>query len=317
MLKQYFIKKDLGLNFSMALSATLVINLVMSFVAQIFGIPYENYAFRWVFTAVNTLAIGAMAFVCCAISKTNPVTALKLKVKPSLAHVGWGCLATLFLITCMIPLNGWISELIVSLGLPNPSVNINFDVASMIVLACVLPAFCEEIVFRGAVAGALENNKNKLASLAIAGALFSVFHMNPAQTVHQFVLGAFLALLLFRSGSVWTCVIVHFVNNLFVVVLDAVFGKQAEEFFANNAIWLFFVGLACFVACVVGYLFTTKSNWNKSSNEEEAKYGVNCLVLLFIAVGICLAVWIATLFVPTNEGSDVVTMAQFVGKGAL
>ena len=297
MLKDKFNKNDLGLNFAMAVFATLVVSLLVSIVAQIFSISTDSTALQLTSTAVNTLAIGAMAFVCAAISKTKFVSATKMNVAPPIAHIGWGILATLFLITFMIPLNGWIAELIVKMGLPYPDVDIDMPLAWMIILAAVLPAFCEEIVFRGAIAGSLEKNKNKLASLAIAGALFSVFHMNPAQTVHQFALGAFLALLYFRSGSLWTTVIVHFFNNIAVIALDAIFGDKINVFFANNAIWLFFVGLICFAGCVAGYLFTTKSKWETYADGEEPKYNRNCLILLFVGTGICLATWIAVLFV--------------------
>lgn len=315
MLKQKFGKNDLGLNFSMAVFASLVVGLVVSFAVQIFAIPTDNYALQLVSTAINTIAIGSTAFVCAAISKTKIVTAAKLNARPPIAHIGWGCLATLFLITFMIPLNAWIIELIVAMGLPVPSVNIDMDIVSMILLACVLPAFCEELVFRGAVAGAIENNKNKLASLAIAGALFSVFHMNPAQTVHQFALGAFLALLYYRSGSLWTTVTVHFFNNIVVVILDAVFGDRVDVFFKNNAVWLFCVGLVCFAGCVVGYLFTTKSKWQQGSpDEEEPKYNKNCLVLLFTGVGICLVVWVLTLIMPTSPEENALAILRTLGE---
>lgn len=298
MLKNNFNKNDLGVGFSIAVFATLIVSLVISFAVQIFSIPVDSYALRIVQTALNTLAIGSAAFICARLSGTNVVTATKMNVKPPLAHLGWGCLATVCLIVCMIPLNGWICKLIVALNLPNPDVNIDFDIVSMIILAAVLPAFCEEVIFRGTIAGALENNKNKLASLAICGALFSVFHMNPAQTVHQFALGAFLALLYYRSGSLWTTAVVHFFNNIFVIALSAIFGEQADLFFERNAIWLFFVGLVCFAGAVCGYLFTTKSKWQSAAADgEEPKYGKNCIILLSVSVAICIAAWIAVLFV--------------------
>lgn len=299
MLKSRFNQKDVGALFAFAVLATILVNLFMVFVAQIFGVPTDNYAFNIVFTAINTLAIGSVAFVYAAISKTNVITAIKLKAAPPLAHVGWGCLATVFLIATMLPLNMWISKLIVALGLPNPAVNLEMDVASLVIFAAILPSFCEEVVFRGAIAGALENNKNKLASLAIAGGLFSIFHMNPAQTVHQFVLGALLALMYYRSGSVWTTVILHLFNNIAVVVMSVVLGDNAiNAFVEQNSVWLFFAGLICFAGCICGYLFTTKSSWQTNQDgETDGKYGRNCLILLLSAVAICAAVWITVLFV--------------------
>lgn len=299
MLKNKFNKNDLGATFAFAVLATIIVNLAMSFVAQIFGVAMDNYALKIVFTAINTVAIGSTAFIYAKLSKTNVVTATKLNTKPPIAHIGWGCLATVFLIAFMLPLNNWICKLIVLMGLPNPDVNIQMDLASMIIFAAVLPAFCEEVIFRGAVAGSIECNKNKLASLAIAGALFSVFHMNPAQTVHQFALGALLALMYFRSGSLWTTVIIHFFNNMFVIALSSIFGDEAINLFVdNNAIWLFFVGLICFAGCVVGYMFTTKSKWQAEvTDEQEPKYNKSCWILLASGLVICVGVWIMVLFV--------------------
>lgn len=295
MLRERYSKNDIGAAFAITLLATVIVSLLVSIVSQIFGNESNRYALLLVSTALNTLAIGGVAFLYAKVSKANVVTATKLKEKPPVAHIGWGCLSTLFLITFMTPLNGWICKLIVAMGLPNPNVSLDMDVVSMIILAAVLPAFCEEIVFRGTIATALEGNKNKLASLAIVGALFSVFHMNPAQTVHQFVLGAFLALLIYRSGSLWTAVIVHFFNNIVVIALSAIFGEAVDVFFEQNAIWLFIVGLVAFAGCVAGYLLTTKSKWQ--TDEDEPKYGKKCLILLFVAVAVCLITWALVLVV--------------------
>lgn len=296
MLREKFNKNDIGASFAIAVLMTAIVGLVVSLIARIIGIDSKNYALRIVSTAANTLAIGSTAFIYAKMTKANVATATKLKAKPPIAHVGWGCLATLFLITFMTPLNDWLCKLIVLTGLPNPGVDIELDIVSMIILAAVLPAFCEEIVFRGTIASALESNKNRLASLAVCGALFSVFHMNPAQTIHQFTLGAFLALLMLRSGSLWTTVIVHFFNNIVVIALSAIFGDKLNVFFDKNAVWLFFAGLICFAGSVAGYLFTTKSKWQTvSSAEEEPKYTARCFVPLFCAVGVCLLVWIFVL----------------------
>lgn len=304
MLRTKFNKNDLGASFGLTVLSVVVVSLAVSLVAQIFKIDMQDseskttYIFNIVATALNTLCIGAMAFVYCAGTKTDAVRATKLNVKPHVAHVGWGCLGTLCLIVAMVPLNGWIAQLIEVLGLPELGVSLDMDIISMIFCAAVLPAFCEEIIFRGTIASSLEGNKNKLATLAICGGLFSIFHMNPAQTVHQFFLGAFLALLMLRSGSVWTTVIVHFFNNIVVIILSAAFGESVDIFFEKNAIWLFFVGIVCFAASVVGYLYTTKSKWQlQSSEEEEPKYSKACFILLFTSVGVCALMWIVTLFV--------------------
>ena len=292
-------RNDLGLSFATVTLATLIYAFASAIVAQIFNLR-EQYWWRIVQLTLNTLVIGASAIVYAAITKTDFVKATTLNKKPLPAHIGWGVLATAFLIVMMVPLNEWIMEGIVRLGLKKLTVNIDLDIYSMIAIACILPAFTEEIVFRGTVAQSLAGSKNKLASLAVVGALFSLFHMNPAQTVHQFVLGAFMALLVFRSGSIWTSVIVHLFNNLTAVILDFV---GADAFFQANAVWLFFVGLAGFAGAVVGYLFTTKSKWgtraesDETENAGQVKSVAASNACLGVAVGICGVMWILSLLV--------------------
>lgn len=291
MLRTRYNKNDLGLSFATVTLAMVCYALFSSSIALIFKIDKE-YWWTVLQLTLNTLIIGASAFVYAAITRTNVVKATTINQKPPIAHIGWGVLATVFLIAMMVPLNNWVMEGIEKIGLKKPSVDIDLDIVSMIIVACVLPAFTEEIVFRGTIAQSLVGNKNKLASLAIVGALFALFHMNPAQTIHQFVLGAFMALLVFRSGSVWTSVIVHLFNNLTAVVLSYV---GADAFFEKHAIWLFFVGLVGFAGCITGYLFTTKSKW--TTDEEQTDSTTASKVCLGVAIGICAILWIATLLV--------------------
>ena len=315
MLREKYSANDLGVSFAILTLATIAVQLVATIVAQIFSIDINDTTFNIVANAANTLFIGGSAFAYAAISRTKVVTATKMNVKPPLAHLGWGCLATLFLIVLMVPLNDWIADGIVALNLPRPSVNIQMDVVSMIIIAAILPAFCEEVIFRGTIAQSLEGNKNKLASLAIVGGLFALFHMNPAQTVHQFVLGAFLALLAYRSGSLWTTVIVHFFNNIVVIAIDAIFGEQANVFFENNAIWLFFVGLICFAGSIVGYLFTTKSKWQSEQTDgEQTKITKGSLAMLLVAVGVCLLMWILNLVMQPVDNQETMTALQALVK---
>lgn len=293
-IREKYSANDVGAGFAIVTLAAIAVSLAVAVVGQIFKLT-ENGVFMIAANAVNTLVIGASAFIYAKLTRTKAVCATKINVKPHWAHIGWGCLATLCLITFMVPLNNWIAMGIEAIGLPRPSVNLDMDVVSMIIIVAILPAFCEEVIFRGTLAAALEGGRNKLASLAIVGALFALFHMNPAQTVHQFALGAFLGLLFLRSGSLWTTVIVHFFNNIVVIALSAIFGEKVDLFFEQNAIWLFFVGLILFAGSIAGYLLTTKSKWNKG--EETLKLSAGSLSMLLCSAGVCFIMWMITLFV--------------------
>ncbi len=291
-------KNDLGKSFGLAVAAMLLVQVLLS---AIFGqwIDMQSTHFKswvfWLVQAIYTLAIGSVALVYSKISKTNFLTATKIKTKPQWAHICWGCLATLFLISLMTPVNEWFLDLIEMTGLKRPSVDMPVQLAPMLIVATLLPAFTEEILFRGTISQSLEPSKNKWGSVATCGALFALFHLNPAQTLHQFVLGCFLTLLVFRSGSIWTSVIVHFFNN-FVAVMIIFFMPDQTVFITYG--WIFaLVGALGFVGCVVGYIFTTNSKWGAGDDEAVAKMDRTSLIILIVAVVACGALWVSSLFI--------------------
>lgn len=87
-----------------------------------------------------------------------------------------------------------------------------------VIFICALPAVFEELIFRGFVFASLKRLGGVFAVIA-GGALFSLFHKNPAQTPYQFVMGALFCLLALKSGSLIPPMIVHFINNLYIITL--------------------------------------------------------------------------------------------------
>lgn len=295
MLRLNYEKRDLGYSFGMVVAVMVAMSFVLNF---IFGQDPQGWRF-WLMQGLYTLFIGSSAIIYAAVTKTNLIAATKLNVKPRLAHLGWGFLAVGCLIFFSMPLNSMVLDAIEAMGLKRPQVDIPSDIAGLIVVAAILPALCEEIIFRGTVAQSAKNMHGKVAALAVSGALFAVFHINPAQTLHQFVLGAFLTLLVFRSGSLWTSIAVHLFNNVLVVALD--YTPLASNEFWNvktntgAVLGIMFAGLVAFSLCVFGYIKTTKSDWQPS--DEKEKTDSLSLVVLIASVAVCVALWIMQLFV--------------------
>ena len=305
MLRLNYEKKDLGTSYALAVAVMVFSSFLLGL---IFGVNVTGWKF-WLMQALYTLFIGASAVLYAVFTKTNLFAATKMNVKPALAHVLWGCLAVVCLIACMMPINNALLTGIERLGLPRPDVDIPNDIAGLLIVACLLPCITEEMVFRGTVAQSLAQDGNKWACVAISGALFSIFHANPAQTVHQFVLGAFLTLLALRSGSLWTSVIVHFFNNALVVALSYTpLDNAAFWSFSTNTgavVGILCAGLVGFAACVFGYIKTTKSVWQQDVQSGETEQtdvaknvqrNASSTVLLCVAVAVCVALWVTNLF---------------------
>ena len=72
-----------------------------------------------------------------------------------------------------------------------------------ILVIAVLPAIFEETLFRGVLVGRMgESGWGTASTVLISGALFSLFHTNPEQTLYQFISGAGFALIALRAGSI-------------------------------------------------------------------------------------------------------------------
>lgn len=101
--------------------------------------------------------------------------------------------------------------------------------AVLLYLASVLvPAFCEEFLFRGAVLGALLPYGKTTAVLGSA-LLFGFMHQSADQFFYTTAAGVVLALLVLNSGSIWVAVLLHMFNNLFTVVQNVLYAQMGRE----------------------------------------------------------------------------------------
>lgn len=85
-----------------------------------------------------------------------------------------------------------------------------------IVITCLTPAICEELLFRGVILSGLKQYGAKIA-IIVSSLIFMLMHGNAEQTVHQFIVGLIVGYLFFATGNLWLGVIVHFFNNFISV----------------------------------------------------------------------------------------------------
>jgi hypothetical protein len=87
-----------------------------------------------------------------------------------------------------------------------------------LMIIAVLPAICEEFLFRGIFQRLfIEWTGNKHIGIIIAATIFSFFHMQFLGFIPRFLLGIYFGYLLVWSGSLWLPIAAHFINNAFAV----------------------------------------------------------------------------------------------------
>ena len=88
----------------------------------------------------------------------------------------------------------------------------------------VLPGFCEEILFRGALQPAFMKKFGKPAGIIITSILFAAIHVSLQDFIPIFLLGIFLGVLAYRGGTFLYAALAHtLVNGM--AVIGAVFSN--------------------------------------------------------------------------------------------
>lgn len=103
----------------------------------------------------------------------------------------------------------------------------------IIFVVSIVPAFSEEIFFRGFIQKSFELRYRPILAIVITSAFFAAYHFNPYGIIPLFILGLYLGFAVYITDSIFMAVILHFINNLTAILAFFIFG---EEDFVNTAL---------------------------------------------------------------------------------
>lgn len=86
---------------------------------------------------------------------------------------------------------------------------------SLVVAGC--PGLAEELYFRGFFLGWLELRHGRTAAIVVSSLVFGAFHLDVVQSPVTALMGLYLAALVLITGSLWTAIAAHTINNLCAV----------------------------------------------------------------------------------------------------
>ena len=81
-----------------------------------------------------------------------------------------------------------------------------------VISICIIPAVCEELIFRGVVFSGFKNLSLKKACI-LGGIIFSIAHFDPQQSLYTFAVGVLFCYIVYRTKSVFPGMISHFCLN--------------------------------------------------------------------------------------------------------
>ncbi|HPS38945.1 MAG TPA: ABC transporter permease subunit/CPBP intramembrane protease [Candidatus Cloacimonadota bacterium] len=134
--------------------------------------------------------------------------------------------------------------------------NMNEPSWKVFLAIALLPGICEELLFRGFLIRFFEKYSLRWA-VVISAILFAAFHLDPFRFVPVLLLGLLLGYLAVRSGSIYSSMFSHLINNgmafALVTFSDAGWVKFIAKDGENINYWL--IAPALIIFCVSLYAF--------------------------------------------------------------
>ena len=138
--------------------------------------------------------------------------------------------------------------------LPDDPLDENYKLILAIISTALVPALCEEYLFRGVILTNLLPY-GKISAVVISAVLFGIMHQNPGQILYTTVAGIALGLVYVHTRSLWGGVLIHFFNNLFSVfeqlLSDRLHAETANKICYIIEAVVFVAGLVCIVILIL------------------------------------------------------------------
>ena len=285
-------EKKSGLVYSAAVAAAVLLSFVLLIVVSAAGYTdsaqYENAEwYRYVsflLAPVGFAAVGAIYF---------------FKTKTPVREVAGKCRFKYFVLAVTLQVgllslaqvNTLFLEFLGRFGYKSPEIRLpslnGAGLFGVLLTVAVLPAVFEELIFRGLLLKGLKNF-GTVAAVLLCGALFSLYHQNPAQTIYQFLCGAAFALVAVKAGSILPTVLSHFLNNAFIIVMEKVSGGEIPR---SVQIPLLAFSALCLAGSLAYLIFFDKKSASAKGKEKADKKGFFLCAALGIVV--CAVVWLS------------------------
>ena len=136
----------------------------------------------------------------------------KSTLKYVFACIGLG-IATLFLVSGVL---NYFQLFIEKLGFKTSTLpyelNSTYSYIISLISLAVIPAVCEELIFRGILVNALKS-KGQIFAIPLSSIMFSIFHFSPSQLIYPICFGLILSIVYLRTNNILFPMLLHFINN--------------------------------------------------------------------------------------------------------
>lgn len=287
--------------FIISVLSLIILNIIFS--AIIFSLVYftrqgnENKILDFYFSPLIQICAVflPMAFYF-TITKQNYKKVLRLS-KPKTGHI----IAAGILGICGQIVGSFINTLFIFLlqflgKVPQQPITIpsNYmELFYMIVIIAVLPAIFEELLCRGILLRGYEGYGIRFG-VVISAVFFAILHFSLTNFIFPLLLGIMLGVMVYRTNSIYSAIIVHFVNNA-VGVIVLFFTKPSQTDFYEQITKTDILQYLC-LAIIAGivmagaliYIFKTTKPTTTSIPKQ--KFSFKILLHWPVILGVCMII---------------------------
>ncbi|WP_077369078.1 CPBP family intramembrane glutamic endopeptidase [Anaerosalibacter sp. Marseille-P3206] len=139
----------------------------------------------------------------------------------------------------------------------------------ILLFTALTPAVLEEILMRGIVLEGY-SKKRRLIAAIINGLMFGMLHLNSFQFSHTFFAGIVASYLVYSTNSIFSSMLIHFINNGFPLFMDLIMPTSDAGPEAIGETNLLLLGIAVVICLFIVYLLMHKlAEVNNISLKEE------------------------------------------------
>ena len=132
------------------------------------------------------------------------------------------------------------------------------------------PTLLEEILMRGIVLDGYSRKSNLTAAL-MNGLMFGMLHLNTFQFSHTFFAGIISAYLVYSTHSIFSSMLMHFINNGFPLFIDLILPPGDIESAPTGEINLFILGIAVVICSFIIYILINRLATINNINLKKEK----------------------------------------------
>lgn len=259
--------------------ALLIYNLT-KFDSAMFS-TFLNTGIGYLITSLGLYLTMLFVFLFFNHKKENKLIS-KIKIKKLLIYISIAIASFLSLypiVTCF-------DSLLFKLGIPLGTIPYELSTKNYfisLISLVVLPAICEELLFRGLIFAGLKKH-GKPFSILISTIMFCIYHMSISQTIYPILMGLLLGVIMYYEENIYYCIAIHLTNNFLSLTLS--YFKINLIFQHWTYILLAIILFIAFIAIVLYFIIKNNKNLEKQHINKQDKS------FLTISLAIMIFLWI-------------------------